>query len=184
MDFEETLLKFGFHPASGRTPRGVQVLVAEPPHFLPTPSRPSQRMMTTMWQMSLISAQPRFHLSQGTGRGSRSDSGMTCPRVVGGASDSHGAELLGGWTVLWRVRRGGSFATATVSFAWFGGRGFKLLLRGCRWAFQRLHLHGSASLLDLCSSTTAHLVTRRFHQTARLPRRSTKRVHSIHGQGR
>lgn len=34
MDFEETLMKFGFHPASGRTPRGVQVLVAEPNPFL------------------------------------------------------------------------------------------------------------------------------------------------------
>jgi hypothetical protein len=34
MDFEEALLKFGFHPATGRTPRGVQVLAAEPNPFL------------------------------------------------------------------------------------------------------------------------------------------------------
>ena len=34
MDFEETLLKFGFHPATGRTPKGVQVLAAEPNPFL------------------------------------------------------------------------------------------------------------------------------------------------------
>lgn len=34
MDFEEALLKFGFRPAAGRTPRGVQVLVAEPNPFL------------------------------------------------------------------------------------------------------------------------------------------------------
>ncbi len=34
MDFEEALLKFGFHPSTGRTPRGVQVLVAEPNPFL------------------------------------------------------------------------------------------------------------------------------------------------------
>jgi hypothetical protein len=34
MDFEEALLKFGFHPSTGRTPRGVQVLTAEPNPFL------------------------------------------------------------------------------------------------------------------------------------------------------
>ncbi|HKI29673.1 MAG TPA: hypothetical protein VKB32_09645 [Actinomycetota bacterium] len=34
MDFEEALVKHGFHPAAGRTPRGVQVLVAEPNPFL------------------------------------------------------------------------------------------------------------------------------------------------------
>ena len=34
MDFEETLEKLGFHPASGRTPRGVQVLTGEPNPFL------------------------------------------------------------------------------------------------------------------------------------------------------
>jgi NAD/NADP transhydrogenase beta subunit len=34
VDFEESLVKHGFHPAAGRTPRGVQVLVAEPNPFL------------------------------------------------------------------------------------------------------------------------------------------------------
>ena len=34
MDFEETLATLGFHPAAGRTPEGVQVLVAEPNPFL------------------------------------------------------------------------------------------------------------------------------------------------------
>jgi hypothetical protein len=34
MDFEETLATLGFHPASGRTPKDVQVLVAEPNPFL------------------------------------------------------------------------------------------------------------------------------------------------------
>ena len=34
MDFEEALVKHGFHPAAGRTPRGVQVLTAEPNPFL------------------------------------------------------------------------------------------------------------------------------------------------------
>ena len=34
MDFQEALVKFGFHPTSGRAPRGVQVLVAEPNPFL------------------------------------------------------------------------------------------------------------------------------------------------------
>jgi hypothetical protein len=34
MDFEETLLNLGFHHATGRTPRGVQVLAAEPNPFL------------------------------------------------------------------------------------------------------------------------------------------------------
>jgi hypothetical protein len=34
MEFEEALVKYGFHPATGRTPRGVQVLVAEPNPFL------------------------------------------------------------------------------------------------------------------------------------------------------
>ena len=34
MDFEETLATLGFHPATGRTPKGVQVLVAEPNPFL------------------------------------------------------------------------------------------------------------------------------------------------------
>jgi hypothetical protein len=34
VDFEEALVKHGFHPATGRTPRGVQVLVAEPKPFL------------------------------------------------------------------------------------------------------------------------------------------------------
>jgi hypothetical protein len=34
VDFEEALVKHGFHPAAGRTPRGVQVLVAEPNPFL------------------------------------------------------------------------------------------------------------------------------------------------------
>jgi hypothetical protein len=34
VDFEEALLKFGFHPATGRTPKGVQVLAAEPNPFL------------------------------------------------------------------------------------------------------------------------------------------------------
>jgi hypothetical protein len=34
VDFEEALLKFGFHPSTGRTPRGVQVLTAEPNSFL------------------------------------------------------------------------------------------------------------------------------------------------------
>ena len=34
MDFEEALPKFGFHPATERMPRGVQVLAAEPNPFL------------------------------------------------------------------------------------------------------------------------------------------------------
>jgi hypothetical protein len=34
MDFEETLAALGFHPATGRTPKGVQVLAAEPNPFL------------------------------------------------------------------------------------------------------------------------------------------------------
>lgn len=34
MDFQEALVKFGFHPTSGRAPRGVRVLVAEPNPFL------------------------------------------------------------------------------------------------------------------------------------------------------
>ena len=34
MGFEETLATLGFHPASGRTPKDVQVLVAEPNPFL------------------------------------------------------------------------------------------------------------------------------------------------------
>jgi hypothetical protein len=34
VDFEEALVKHGFRPAAGRTPRGVQVLVAEPNPFL------------------------------------------------------------------------------------------------------------------------------------------------------
>ncbi len=34
MDFEATLATLGFHPATGRTPKGVQVLVAEPNPFL------------------------------------------------------------------------------------------------------------------------------------------------------
>src|SRR4029450_7811280 len=34
MDFEQTLATLGFHPASGRTPKGVQVLPAEPNPFL------------------------------------------------------------------------------------------------------------------------------------------------------
>jgi hypothetical protein len=34
MDFEEALVKHGFHPTSGRTPKDVQVLVAEPNRFL------------------------------------------------------------------------------------------------------------------------------------------------------
>ena len=34
MDFEETLATLGFHPATGRTPKGVQVLAAEPNPFL------------------------------------------------------------------------------------------------------------------------------------------------------
>jgi hypothetical protein len=34
MEFEETLATLGFHPASGRTPKGVQVLTAEPNPFL------------------------------------------------------------------------------------------------------------------------------------------------------
>ena len=34
MEFEETLATLGFHPASGRTPKGVQVLTAEPNAFL------------------------------------------------------------------------------------------------------------------------------------------------------
>jgi hypothetical protein len=34
VDFEEALVKHGFHPAAGRTPRGVQVLTAEPNPFL------------------------------------------------------------------------------------------------------------------------------------------------------
>jgi hypothetical protein len=34
VDFEEALVKRGFHPATGRTPKGVQVLVAEPDPFL------------------------------------------------------------------------------------------------------------------------------------------------------
>jgi hypothetical protein len=34
MDFEETLAGLGFHPATGRTPKGVRVLVAEPNPFL------------------------------------------------------------------------------------------------------------------------------------------------------
>jgi hypothetical protein len=34
MDFEETLATLGFHPASGRSPKDVQVLVAEPNPFL------------------------------------------------------------------------------------------------------------------------------------------------------
>jgi hypothetical protein len=34
MEFEETLATLGFHPASGRTPKGVQVLIAEPNPFL------------------------------------------------------------------------------------------------------------------------------------------------------
>ena len=34
MDFEEALARFGFHPATGRTPRGVQVLSAEPYPYL------------------------------------------------------------------------------------------------------------------------------------------------------
>jgi hypothetical protein len=34
VDFEEALVKHGFHPAAGRTPRGVQVLIAEPNPFL------------------------------------------------------------------------------------------------------------------------------------------------------
>ena len=34
MDFEEALASFGFHPATGRTPKGVQVLVAQPNPFL------------------------------------------------------------------------------------------------------------------------------------------------------
>ena len=34
MDFEETLAQLGFHPATSRTPKGVQVLVAEPNPFL------------------------------------------------------------------------------------------------------------------------------------------------------
>src|SRR5262245_19003894 len=34
MDFEEALVKHGFHPASGRTPKDVQVLVAQSNRFL------------------------------------------------------------------------------------------------------------------------------------------------------
>lgn len=34
MNFQEALVKFGFHPTSGRAPRGVRVLVAEPNPFL------------------------------------------------------------------------------------------------------------------------------------------------------
>jgi len=34
VDFEEALVKHGFHPATGRTPKGVLVLVAEPNPFL------------------------------------------------------------------------------------------------------------------------------------------------------
>lgn len=34
MDFEQALARYGFHPAAGRTPRGVQVLTAEPNPFL------------------------------------------------------------------------------------------------------------------------------------------------------
>jgi hypothetical protein len=34
MDFEETLAALGFHPSTSRTPKGVQVLVAEPNPFL------------------------------------------------------------------------------------------------------------------------------------------------------
>jgi hypothetical protein len=34
MEFEEALVKYGFHPATGRSPRGIQVLVAEPNPFL------------------------------------------------------------------------------------------------------------------------------------------------------
>jgi hypothetical protein len=34
VDFEEALVKFGFRPASGRAPRGVQVLVAHPNKYL------------------------------------------------------------------------------------------------------------------------------------------------------
>jgi hypothetical protein len=34
VDFEEALVEHGFHPAAGRTPRGVQVLIAEPNPYL------------------------------------------------------------------------------------------------------------------------------------------------------
>lgn len=34
MGFEEVLARLGFHPATGRTPRGVRVWVAEPNPYL------------------------------------------------------------------------------------------------------------------------------------------------------